>query len=143
MLAVALLLAAAAPAPVSPPAVANPAPAPRAEAVIEPVWLSGPGPSLMANCTKGYLTDPAFTGESIVVGCVVQKDGSLGQCLVKESKRAQAAGVQDVAICAVAGFRMGPIDKFGKPVAGRPVLIPMGIATVVDPPAAPAPTPPK
>jgi hypothetical protein len=101
---------------------------------------------MMLNCTTGYLTDPTFTGETIVMGCLVQKDGSLDQCQVKETKRAQAAGVQDVAVCAAAGFHMGALDKQSKPTVGRPVLIPMAIATIAPaepkadtPPAAPKP----
>ena len=105
--------------------------------VTDPVWLAGPSQSMMLNCTTGYLTDPNFTGETIWMGCTVQKDGRLGQCLVKETRRAEAAGVQEVAICAAGGFRMGPVDKQGRQTAGRPVLIPMGIATIA-PPAAPA-----
>lgn len=127
----ALLIAAvvAAPPPAAKPAPTT-APQPKAAPVTDPVWLAGPSQTMMMNCTTGYLTDPAFTGESIWMGCTVQPNGTLGQCLVKETKRAQAAGVEDVAICAAAGFRMGPIDKQGKPTAGRPVLIPMGIATI-------------
>lgn len=141
MIALAALLAAlAAPAPDAP------APTVKADPVTDPIWLSGPSASMMHNCTTGYLTDPTFTGEAIVMGCVVQQDGSLDQCRVRETKRAQAAGVQDVAVCAAAGFRMGPLDKQSKPTAGRPVLIPMGIATIAPDPAAgdaspPAPTP--
>jgi hypothetical protein len=114
-------------------AVAAAAPAPTPGPVTHPVWLAGPSKAMMLNCTTGYLTDPSFGGEAIVMGCTVQPDGTLDQCLVKETKRAEAAGVQDVAVCAAAGFRMGPVDKQGKPTAGRPVLIPMGIATVAPP----------
>jgi hypothetical protein len=120
--------------------------------VIEPEWVNAPSEALLLNCTTGYLTDPTFTGESIVMGCVVQKDGTLDACQVKETKRAQAAGVQDVAVCAAAGFRVGPIDKDGKPTVGRPIIIPMAIATMADlssasttktpiAPSAPAPSP--
>jgi len=114
--------------------------------VKEPVWLAAPSESMMLNCTTGYLRDPAFTGESIMLGCVVQTDGTLGQCVVRETKRAQSAGVEDVAVCAAGGFRIGPIDKAGKPTAGRPILIPMGIATVggePEKPSAPAEAPVK
>ncbi|MDP9104101.1 MAG: hypothetical protein M3N05_08870 [Pseudomonadota bacterium] len=107
--------------------------------VTEPIWLSIPGQSLMTNCTTGYLTDPTFTGETIVMGCVVQKDGSFDQCQVKETRRAQAAHVDDVAICASAAFKIGPTDKHGKPTAGRPVLIPMAIVTGAPAAADPAP----
>lgn len=141
-------------APATPASTQTAAATSKAEPVTQPNWLSGPSESMMLNCTTGYLTDPTFTGELIVMGCLVQPNGSLDQCQVKETKRAQAAGVQDVAICAAAGFRMGPLDKMGKPTAGRPVLIPMGIATIVPedpkapsaqvaPPAATAPAPVK
>jgi hypothetical protein len=133
--------------PPQPPAAA----AHKPETVIEPELINAPSQTLLLNCTTGYLTDPTFTGESIVLGCVVQKDGSLDACQVKETKRAQAAGVQDVAICAAAGFRIGAVDKLGKPTAGRPIIIPMAIATLADvanasstktavAPAAPSPT---
>lgn len=141
----ALLLALTAPAP-APAVPAAPPPAAMttpsgAKPVVRPVWLAAPSRSMMLNCTTGYLTDPTFTGEQIWLGCTVQKDGTFGQCLVKETKRAEAAGVQDVAICAAGGFRIGPVDQDGQPTAGRPVLLPMGIATVA--PAAPdAATPP-
>lgn len=130
---IALLLALAA-APVAPTA-APAAPTTGAKPVIRPVWLAAPSQSMMLNCTTGYLKDPTFTGEQIWLGCTVQPDGTLGQCLVKETRRAQAAGVEDVAICAAGGFRIGPKDEDGLPTAGRPILLPMGIATIV--PAAP------
>lgn len=126
----ALLLAAAVAAP--PAAVAPAAATAGPKPVTQPVWLSLPSQSMMLNCTTGYLTDPAFTGEQIWLGCTVQKDGTFGQCLVKETKRAEAAGVQDVAICASAGFRVGPLDKDGAPTTGRPILLPMGIATIAE-----------
>ncbi len=131
---------AAAPASPAKPTPAAGAPTSKPDPVTHPVWLAIPSNDMMMNCTTGYLTDPTFTGETIVMGCVVQANGSLDQCQVKETKRAQAAGVQDVAICASAGFRMGPLDKQSKPTAGRPALIPMAIATVADQPA-PAPAP--
>lgn len=109
--------------------------------VIEPVWVAVPKPSLMKNCTTGYLTDPTFAGETVYMGCVVQADGSLGQCKVRESKRAEAAGVQDVAVCASAGFRIGPVDKLGKPTAGRPMLIPLGVVTAPPSPPVAKPNP--
>lgn len=141
ILALALLAALAAPPAAAPAATPAPASAAKPEPVTHPIWLAIPSNDMMLNCTTGYLTDPTFTGETIVMGCVVQADGSLDQCQVKETKKAQAAGVQDVAICAAAGFRMGPLDKQSKPTAGRPALIPMAIATVADPPA-PAAQPP-
>lgn len=144
---VTLALLAALAAPVAAPVAATPAPAPTAAAAVkgdpvtEPNWVAIPGQSLMENCTTGYLTDPAFTGESIVLGCMVQKDGSLNQCQVKETKRAQAAHVEDVAICASAAFRVGATDKANRPTAGRPILIPMAIVGGDPAPATPAATP--
>ena len=122
-------------------AAAAPGTVVKGDPVTQPEWLAAPNKTLMMNCTTGYLTDPNFSGESIVMGCVVRPDGMLGQCMVKESKRAQAAGVQDVAVCASSGFRIGPKDKQGKPTAGRPILIPMGIATLAPGPAPAAATP--
>ncbi len=135
----AALAAPAAPAPTRAPGV--PAAQSKPDPVTEPEWLSIPGQSLMTNCTTGYLTDPSFTGETIVMGCVVQKDGSFDQCQVKETKRAQAAHVEDVAICASAAFKIGLKDKQGKPTPGRPVLIPMAIVTAEPAPETPGAPP--
>ena len=118
----ALLAAAAAPA-AAPAATSTPA----YDAVSKPTWLSIPSKSMMLNCTNGYLTDPTFTGESILMVCLVRPDGGLSDCKVRETKRAEAAGVQDVAVCAAAGFRFGPVDKLGKPTAGRPIILPLAI----------------
>ncbi len=142
IVALALLAALAA----QPPAAPAAATVVKGDPVTEPNWIAIPGQSLMRNCTTGYLTDPTFTGESIVMGCVVQKDGSLNQCQVKETKRAQAAHVEDVAICASAAFRVGPTDKANRPTAGRPILIPMAIVgSGADalPPTAQTPQAPK
>ncbi len=146
IVALALLAALAAPTPAPPPAAPVAATAVKGDPVTEPNWIAIPGQSLMGNCTTGYLTDPTFTGESIVMGCVVQKDGSLNQCQVKETKRAQAAHVEDVAICASAAFRVGPTDKANRPTAGRPILIPMAIVgggTNTPPAEASAPPAPR
>ncbi len=113
----------------------------RTHPVMDPVWVAIPKLSLMKNCTTGYLTDPTFAGETIYMGCVVQPNGSLGQCKVRESKRAEAAGVQDVAICASAGFRIGPVDKTGAATAGRPMLIPLGIVSGANAPSVTPPAP--
>ena len=136
MIAVLALSAAVAGAPATPP----PASTPTYDAVAKPVWLSIPSKSMMLNCTNGYLTDPTFTGEAIIMVCLVRPDGGLSDCKVRETKRAEAAGVQDVAVCAAAGFHFGPVDKFGKPTAGRPIILPLAI---VGGDASPAPSPTK
>ena len=125
-------------------AAATPPPIPTYDAVNKPVWLSIPSKSMMLNCTNGYLTDPTFTGESILMVCLVRPDGGLSDCKVRETKAAEAAGLQDVAVCAAAGFRFGPVDKLGKPTAGRPIILPLGIVgggggtTAVPPAVGPA-----
>jgi hypothetical protein len=112
--------------------------------VTEPVWVATPQASFWKACTAGYLTDPTFVGETVYMACAVQPNGSLDQCKVRESKRAEAAGMQDVAICAAPGFRIGPLDKKGVPTAGRPILIPLGAVAGPPPTGAPAsPAPAK
>ena len=54
------------------------------------------------------------------MACLVHTDGSLSGCKVRETRRAEAAGVQDVAVCASAGFRIGPVDKFRASDRGAP-----------------------
>ncbi len=97
--------------------------APAPAEVIKPVWLQKPTIRHPMSVYPRAALDRGATG-TVVIGCRVAEDGTLGACAVEQQKPVQYA-FGEAGLKLAASFRMEGKDADGRPTAGAGVRIPI------------------
>lgn len=98
-------------------------PKPDLPLVAAPDWMERPGPADVAHAYPPAALAQRLEGQA-VIGCAVSAQGLLVDCEVLREAPA-AAGFGEAALRMAGDFRMAPLARDGRPVAGSRVRIPM------------------